>query len=540
MKRNFMNTVRVKVPDSSKFDLTHQHLYSCNFGELIPTAVIECIPGDKFNLRNEQLTRFAPMISPVMNRFWIKTRWFFVPYRILSPTWETFINGTVNGAATMPTCSIVSAEDPAIANNSLSDYLGLVPEKRYDVADGNDFCFLFHAAYFRIWFEWYRDQNMEFPDNSAASVASSWDLVPHVYTPSEPVAAEMLKLRKVNWAHDYFTSVLPEPQAGGDVTIPFGEYEDVDLVRSRGNSNGDHYRRAPWNDEVSVDDATGAFVDGNLTPEGTGQSSQIDIGEFWQAKTSELETPAPTINELRRAFAVQRWLELNARAGRRYIEQIEARFGVKSSDGRLDRPELIGSTTNRIVVSEVLQTAGPNENDESGVVGDMAGHAISFSEGNSFNYFCEEYGCILGITHIVPEASYFQGYHKMFDKKDKFDFLTPEFQHLGEQPVLNKQLYYSGLSVDKEIDNAEFGYLPIYADYRTIPNRISADFRNSLDFWHYARKFATRPALNADFMNYSNDYRIFAVDDPEVQHIYVQILNSIWVSRKLSTFGTPI
>lgn len=531
MKANFMNTVQVRKPQTSTFDLSHDHKLSCNMGELIPIMVKEVLPGDRWNIRHENLTRFQSLISPVMQRFKIKTYDFFVPNRLSWENWEYWITGDETEVLP-PTISVAAANTAFVGPNTLADYMGLVPGKKYDVTDGNDFNALPFAAYQRVWWDWFRDQNLQAPNTNEEFVI----LPDGVSSASTSQTQVFLQKRTKAWAHDYFTSCLPFAQKGQDVTIPFGEFDDVGLENVA--------KRTVW---LKSDDTNPGVGNTIQTAAGVGfvQTEEngntiYDTYDESVAKTSELEVPAPTINELRRAFAVQRWLEINARGGTRYVESIKAHFDVRSSDQRLQRAEFIGAETKAIVVSEVLQTSGPNAEDDSGVVGDMAGHAISFSQGNQKSYFAEEHGFIISLVCVMPDSGYFQGVDQMFWRKDRFQYPWPSFAHLGEEAIENRELFYSGETADVAADHAVFGYLPRYGYFRTAVGRVSGDFRNSLDFWQYDRKFETRPALNESFITYSNDNRIFAVQDENTQHVLLHVNNVVYVNRRLPQFGTPI
>ena len=275
------------------------------------------------------------------------------------------------------------------------------------------------------------------------------------------------------WQHDKFTSTLPFAQAGADVTIPFGEFDDVDVNFS---GNAISLARTSGGDIVDGQlyvSAADAMVDAS------NNSLYIDNAT---AETSTLEVPAPTINELRRAFAVQRWLEMNARGGRRYKETLEIHFDVKTSDSRLQRPELIGAETKSIVVSEVLQTSQSiTQGDDPSALGDMGGHAISFSNGNNNSYFVEEHGFIISILCVMPDSGYYQGVEQMFWRKDRYQYPWPVFAHLGEEGIENREIYYEGTEGEMEEDHTVFGYLPRYADFRTAVGRVSGEFGQPLN-----------------------------------------------------------
>jgi len=229
---------------------------------------------------------------------------------------------------------------------------------------------------------------------------------------------------------------------------------------------------------------------------------------------------------------LQEWLERNARGGTRYVESILSHFGVKSSDARLQRPEFIGSSKQNMIISEVLSTA---ENTEANVpVGQMAGHGISVGGGNNFSYRCEEHGIIIGIMSVRPKTAYQQGIHKSFLRLDHLDYAFPTFANIGEQEVLVREVYAAS-PTPAEI----FGYVPRYADYKFLNSRVAGEFKTTLAYWHLGRIFSGNPRLNEDFIKCDPSTRIFAVTDPEEDHIFAHVFNNVSVNRKLPRFGIP-
>jgi hypothetical protein len=250
------------------------------------------------------------------------------------------------------------------------------------------------------------------------------------------------------------------------------------------------------------------------------------------ASADNMEVQPTTINELRRAFRLQEWLEKNARGGTRYIENILAHFGVKSSDSRLQRPEYITGVKSPVVVSEVLQTGQSDTTPQ----GNMAGHGISVTSGRTGSYYCEEHGYIIGIMSVMPKTAYQQGIPKTFLKNDPLDYFWPSFAHIGEQEVQVQELY--AYTSNKE---NTFGYVPRYAEYKYMPSRVAGDFRTTLDYWHLGRIFDSEPSLNQDFIECtpSATSRIFAVEDPDAQKLYCHVLNKIKAVRPMPKYGTP-
>lgn len=495
------------------FDLTHDVKLTCDMGELVPILCMETIPGDKFNISCESLLRFSPLVSPVMHRYDVTMHYFFVPNRILWDGWEKWIVGEhPDQAEAFP---VLPFSVDSSTNGRLGNYLGL-PRLPLGHAGGANINALPFAAYLAVYNEYYRDQNLiseiDYKLANGYQDNSKWTT-----------------LRRRAWEHDYFTAALPWAQKGTAVEIPIATGT---VVAKQPGAGG--FPTTPGMFRLSTTGSS-AIVGGALSaPPGSVQAGGQDL--YYDPNgslTVESATPT-TINDLRRAFRLQEWLEKNARGGTRYIENMYVHFGVKSSDARLQRPEYITGTKSPVVISEVLNTAG--DMDGSGLPqGNMAGHAISVTGGYTEDYFCEEHGWIIGIMSVLPRTAYQQGVPRHFDKTlDQFQYFWPEFAHIGEQEVYNREIYFGDNN-----NSGTFGYVPRYAEYKYMPSRVCGDFVDSLDFWHHGRIFDTPPALNQAFVECNPDKRIFAVTEPNVNSLYVQILNKISAVRPMPYFGTP-
>lgn len=274
---------------------------------------------------------------------------------------------------------------------------------------------------------------------------------------------------------------------------------------------------------------------GNTQFAGTGDYLTYDpLGTLVAKGTQEVQTTS-LITDLRTAYALQRWLEKNARGGTRYVESILIHFGVQVPDSRLQRPEYIGGSKQPVVISEVLQTA-PATSEEPTPQGNMAGHGISVGQSNKVNYKCLEHGYIIGIMSVLPRTGYFQGIPKHFSKFDRLDYYWQEFANIGEQEILNKELYND---VDDGMNEEIFGYIPRYSEYKNNLNRVSGDFANTLNYWHMARDFENRPNLNAQFVQSDPTQRIFAVETG-LDDIYCHIAFDIQARRPLPIYSTPL
>jgi hypothetical protein len=305
------------------------------------------------------------------------------------------------------------------------------------------------------------------------------------------------------------------------VDIPLGDVELKDQWADYGRPN--------------MKDPAGNDVFGNIAGAGTIPAT-IETGanpETAYDPQGTLQTTPTTINELRRAFRLQEWLEKNARGGTRYIEQILAHFGVRSSDKRLQRPEYITGVKTPITVSEVLNTTG----EDGGLPqGNMAGHAVSVGQGNMGTYSVEEHGYIIGILSVTPKTAYQQGIPKNYLKTDPLDFFWPTFANIGEQEVKNNEIFgYTAQGDDV------FGYIPRYAEYKYMPSRVAGDFRTTLDYWHLGRIFTNLPTLSQEFIEIDPEdvTRIFAVENDD-DNLYMHILHKVQARRPMPVYGTPM
>lgn len=457
------------------------------------------------------MVRFAPMLAPIMHRVDATIHYFFVPNRILWDNWENFITGAYNTQGGADPVWPNVGYDISISSEfaRLADYLGLP----FPSSTGNTYVSaLPFAAYMKIYAEYYRDQNL---DPTTGTDPYPGTTVKDGLNPNTP-----WRLKNRAWEHDYFTAALPWAQKGDEVVIPYNQMD----MEVKGDLN-------PTNPTTVLQgNPANANLDFDL-------SNNPDVGNnYLYARPNDNET-APSINDLRRAFKLQEWLEKNARGGTRYIESILEHFGVRSSDKRLQRPEYITGVKSPVIISEVLNTTGVAGVDIGGAPqGTMAGHGVSVAGGGSGKYYCEEHGFIMGIMSVTPKPAYQQGIPKMFLKNDSLDYFWPTFAHLGEQPVQNQELYAAHPE-----PFGTFGYVPRYSEYKYQTPRVSGQFRTTLDYWHLGRIFATPPNLNNDFVTVdpTETNRIFAVQDPNEDTLFIHINHKIGARRPMPQYGTP-
>lgn len=495
--QNIFNQVQLKKPSTNVFDLSYDHKLSLDMGKLVPVHVMDVVPGDKITMGCHSMLRFAPMLAPIMHKVDVYTHFFFVPNRLTWAGWEDFV--TKEGLE-QPAAPYI--KDFGVTTGQLGDYLGLPVNPLIDKASALPF-----AAYQCIYNEYYRDQNLQ---NEINYKLVDGDNTLHNW-------GELYPLRQRAWQHDYFTSALPWAQKGEPVTLPISGDAIVNF-KSVGNTN-----TAVTIEGTGVNNAT---VYNPLIP--VWNDSEVPDNRLYANLDS---ANSVTINDLRRAIKLQEYLERDAVGGTRYTEWIRSHFGVVSSDARLQRPEYLGGTKSPVVISEVLQTSESSESPQ----GNMAGHGISVGSGRAFSYYAEEHGYIIGIMSILPKTAYQQGIPRHFSRWDKFDYFVPEFAHIGEQPILNRELFYH--HTDGQ-NNAVFGYTPRYSEYKYMDSRVSGLFRTDLNYWHMGRIFSARPNLNSNFITSDPTTRIFAVTD-EPQTIYAHVYHDIKATRKMPYFGTP-
>lgn len=485
-------SLRMRKPRYSAFDLSHEKKLSFEMGKLIPILHEEIVPGDHFKVSTELMLRMPPMIAPVMHRINVFVHYFFVPNRIIWTSWEDFITGGQDGTSTptMPTITHNSQTDIG----TLGDYLGVGGIIAGGVYNPELNALPFRA-YQQIFNDYYRDPNID----------------AEVDITSESAAAS---LRTRRWEKDYFTSCLPWSQRGPQVTID-GEitYKD-DAVRGSGNIAGG----------TNVEVNPGYTAPDTLGSLNAGGSNPITL--------ENIDSLGITIEELRASSRLQEWLETNARGGYRYIEQLLSHFGVKSSDARLQRPEYLGGGRQPIVISEVLNTSATATEAQ----GTMAGHGVSVGQSMSARRRFEEHGQLLGIMSVLPRTVYSQGIPRKFLRTDKLDYYFPEFANLGEQEVQSMEVYFN--SGGAESSNTQvFGYQQRYAEYKYGCSTVHGEFRDTLDFWHMAREFTSRPTLDNVFLAADPTTRIFAV--PSEPELYCQVFNSVKARRPMPYFSNP-
>lgn len=536
-KSSIFTSVPVQRPKTNTFNLSHSHETTIEAGYLVPVLCDEILPGDSIKYNTNVLVRLQPMLAPIYHKMDISVMTFFCPDRLLwknPQAFEKFMSSSIPDLET-PVApyfnpSAAGMGDTFANLGSLANYLGIPAPEVYNPTTGElfyqwtefdtDINALPWAAYQKICNDYFRDENLS---NIVAGKPKEFD-----YLLDEGLndINKFEILRKRAWQHDYFTSCLPFAQKGAPVVLPIGELVDVPL-KYNGTDGNQFYIENLINE---TDNPVPTSFD-----RGSAKGPLVD-SETLYASTSEMsdETIGVNINQLRWATALQKFLEKNARGGTRYIEMVGQHFDVRSSDKRLQRAEFLGSTSNPIIISEVLQTSDSTE--EATPQGNMSGHGISFGGTRHIKYFAEEHGFLMTLVCIRPKTKYAQGLDRMFTRLTNLDRAYPTFAHLGEQEVKRQELYYSN---NNQTNNETFGYLPRYAEYKYKQDRTSGDFVGNLAYWTMTRFFNAPPLLNEAFVFSDPTKRIFAANVLAERPYLVSINHHYFNNRRLPKWGIP-
>lgn len=475
-QHSFAKVPQADIPRSS-FNRNHTHKTTFDAGYLIPVFVDEVLPGDTFNLRMDLFARLATPIFPIMDGIYLESFFFFVPNRLIWDNFKKFMGEQVNPGDSTAYLVPVFADNTQFAANSLGDYFGL--PVGIDCDDINSLPF---RAYNLIWNEWFRDENLQ------NSVTVDKD------DGTDSIANYVLLKRGKR--HDYFTSCLPWPQKGTASQIALGTSAPVSISGTGAPTFYDSHIAAGY----LKADATGNNDIVRTQYQGAGGAGYEDLrwSDPQLTGTADLTSATTvTINSLRTAFQLQKLLERDARGGTRYTELVRSHFGVISPDARLQRPEYLGGGHSPVIINPVTQTSST---DGTSPQGNLAGYGIASGQGHGFVKSFTEHGYIIGLICARADISYQQGLHKMWTRSTKNDFYWPALAHIGEQAVLNKEIYYN----NDVNDNAVFGYQERWAEYRYGISKITGKFRSTdatpLDAWHLAQEFGSLPTLGDTFI----------------------------------------
>ncbi|UPW41662.1 major capsid protein [Peromfec virus RodF8_28] len=530
----------------STFDRSHSLKTSFNVGDVVPFYVDEVLPGDTFDLKTSKVVRMPSLITPIMDNIYLDTYYFFVPNRLTWEHWKQFQGENTESAwipETQYTVPQLTAPAGGWSIGTIADYMGIptgIPGLSVNA--------LPFRAYALIMNEWFRDENLTDPllipvDDANVVGVNTGSYITDVAKGGLPFKASKY--------HDYFTSCLPSPQKGPDVTIPtLGNTPVVPLSEPVPSGLGQqplHFSR----------DGKGyAFTSGSVLPlaltadstttgslytstssvsNPTSYPTPLTVDNLWAVTSA---APVASINQLRLAFQIQKMYEKDARGGTRYIEILKAHFGVTSPDARLQRPEYLGGNRIPINVNQIVQQSQTTDQSPQG---NPVGLSLTSDTHSDFRKSFVEHGFIIGLMVARYDHTYQQGLERFWSRQDRFDYYFPVFANIGEQAVKNKEIYAQGTDADDEV----FGYQEAWADYRFKPNHVTGEMRSSspqsLDVWHLGDDYDTLPSLSDEWIreDATTVDRVIAVTSQITHQLFADIYVHCRSTRPMPVYSVP-
>lgn len=495
-RNSIFRNVSARRPGRSLFDMSYENKFDCDMGEMIPVLLQDCVPGDFIKFGNQAVVRTNPLVAPVMHEVKLNVDYFFVPYRLMwdgdgTDNWETFITGGEDGDDT-PTHPVW--QPVLYTEYSLWDYCGFPVGIDPDGFYPHDW---YRRAYNMVYNRWYRQTEIQ------SSVALTNEAI-----------------LNCNWPRDYYTSGLPWQQRGTAPALPITG--DTSAVWAGAQFTGGAKDYSPTFDgDIAASNV--AAIQGTYGVD--------SMSGFMNSNTVDLSVASTfDIADLRLAFADQKSLELNARVGSRYSEQVLGRFGVLTGDARVQDPEYIAHTDQHLIFSEVLQTSQTDTTPQ----GNLAGHGMATTYDYAGKYHCKEHGLFIGIATIVPKTLYSQGIERQCIKTTKYDYYIPEFAHISEQPIYRGEIYATATSSE---NNTVFGFQGAWNEMRMRRNIACGAFNSTIDYWHLGRQFSSAPSLNDTFLSCVPRKDIFAA--PSVPGFIINFGNSYNMYRPIPLISDP-
>lgn len=554
-----INPTRIDMSRST-FDRPFSHKTTFNVGDIIPFYVDEVLPGDTHKIRTSKVVRMQTLLTPVMDNIYLDTYYFFVPDRIVWSHWKQFMGENTDSAwvpSTEYEVPVIASPDGGWKEGTIADYMGIPTNVGNLYVNALPF-----RAYALIMNEWFRDENLCDPLNIPLDDATVKGVNTGTFVTD--VAKGGLPYKAAKY-HDYFTSALPAPQKGPDVTIPVSSGANFP-VYGTGNplllTNGQYVGGL-----TSLVPPAGAFeIPGALSISGRPSTiggfedvrkfdiSGTDKGQVLGVPKKDLIAGNPdtglvavndgsvsvaTINQLRMAFQIQKLYERDARGGTRYIEILKSHFGVTSPDARLQRPEYLGGNRIPITINQVVQNSGSMDGETP--QGTTTAYSLTTDVHQEFTKSFVEHGFIIGVMVARYDHTYQQGLERFWSRRDRFDFYWPVFANIGEQAVLNKEIYATGQDTDNEV----FGYQEAWADYRYKPSRVSGEMRSNaktpLDSWHLADDYDALPTLSDSWIREepNNVNRVLAVTSEVSNQLFCDLYIQNRTTRPMPVYSIP-